>query len=296
MFHEVHDDAGHLRELKAGCTVSLLEAVIVHLRREQWDVVTIGEALSRLEDGNPRRRFAVLTFDDGYRDTLTRALPVLERHSAPFVVYIPAEAPTRELYSWWLGLRALFQKRDAITIPAMDATFECRDVESKIIAQDRVHQWVHEDYHRACQLDETFRAHQVSLAALNGAYFMNESELSTLARHPLVAIGAHSTSHSSLKGLETTAVRQEMQGSRVYLEHLLNRSVLDFAYPYGVSGDREFMLAAATGFRAAVTTRHGPVLPAHRMTPHQLPRVEVAGTVLEFHRFAERLRRLRTVD
>jgi peptidoglycan/xylan/chitin deacetylase (PgdA/CDA1 family) len=296
MFHEVHDDERYLRELGAGCTVSFLESIIAHLRRDSWDVVTLDEALWRLEYGNPSRRFAVLTFDDGYRDTLTRALPVLERHAAPFTVYIPVEALTRELHSWWLGLRALFQTRDEIIITAMDATFECRDSESKVIAHNRAKQWVHEDYLRAGQLDDTFRAYDISLAALNGAYFMDESELSTLARHPLVAIGAHTTSHPALKTLAAASVRQEMMDSRLYLEHLLDRPVLDFAYPYGACGDREFMLAAAAGFRTAVTTQDGPVFAAHRMTPHQLPRVGVAGTVTKLHYFAESMRRLRNLS
>jgi peptidoglycan/xylan/chitin deacetylase (PgdA/CDA1 family) len=296
MFHEVHDDDGYLRELGTGCTVSFLESVMVHLRRESWDVVTLDEALWRLEYGDPSRRFAALTFDDGYRDTLTRALPVLERHAAPFTVYIPAAAPTRELHSWWLGLRALFQKRDEITIPAMDATFECRDSESKVIAHNRANQWVHEDYLRAGQLDDTFRAYDISLASLNGAYLMDENELRTLARHPLVAIGAHTTSHLALKTLEAVAVRQEMTDGRLYLEDLLDRPILDFAYPYGACGDREFMLAAAAGFRTAVTTQYGPVFPAHRMIPHQLPRVGVTGTGMKLQRFAESMRRLRNLS
>jgi len=296
MFHEVHDDAHYACELDAGCTVSLLESVIGYLRREQWDLVTIGEAVSRLHDDNPGRPFAVLTFDDGYRDTLIRALPVLERHRAPFVVYIVAGAPTAALHSWWLGVRALVQTQDEITISAMNATFDCRSAGSKILAHDMVCQWVHEDFDRARRLDETFRSYNVSLEALNRVYFMSEKELYALASNPLATIGAHSTSHAPLTKLDAHAVRQEMVGSRAYLEDLVDRPVLDFAYPYGASADREFILAAAAGFRSAVTTRYDGVFAAHRMIAHQLPRIGVAGTVADFDRFAAGMQRLRDLS
>jgi peptidoglycan/xylan/chitin deacetylase (PgdA/CDA1 family) len=38
-------------------------------------------------------RYAVLTFDDGYRDNVSMALPILERHNAPFL-NLCADGPT----------------------------------------------------------------------------------------------------------------------------------------------------------------------------------------------------------
>jgi peptidoglycan/xylan/chitin deacetylase (PgdA/CDA1 family) len=277
MFHEVEDDS--VCGLRTGSTVAFLEAVIVQLRGEGWEIVTLDEALCRLGQGDPSRRFAVLTFDDGYRDTLTRALPILERYDTPFTAYIPTAAPTRGLCSWWLGVRALFERHDAVAIAGMQSLFTCVDRESKMRGYQEVSNWIHRDYRRTSQLMETFREYEISLTDLNCTYFMDEAQLRALARHPLATIGGHSTSHGALSTCDADQARREMTDNRAYLEKLLGRPVLHFAYPYGTSiacGPREFGLAAEVGFRSAVTARYGPVFGAHRHRPHALPRIAAA--------------------
>lgn len=285
MFHEVlADDGSYQREFRHGCTRSFLDSMIAHLRRQRWDIVAPDDALRRMGGEDSLRRFAVLTFDDGYRDTLTQALPVLERHGAPFTVYIPTDAVTRALNSWWLGLRALFRSRDEFTISAMETTFACRDADSKSAAHKTVNQWVHQDYSRISRLDETFRKYGISLRDLNVAYFMDEAELRTLARSPLVTIGGHTTSHPPLSYLDADSARREMTDNRLYLEGLLDRPVPHFAYPYGgarACGPREIGLAAATGFRSGVVATGGAVFSAHCRRPHEIPRVWMGGTAAD---------------
>ena len=296
MMHEVGDGSKRCaEEFSTGLTAEFLETIVVHLLRERWDLVTLEEGIARLGRGDPTRRFAVLTFDDAYRDTLTRALPVLERHGAPFTVYVPSGAPTRELYSWWLGLRALFQRHDRVVISAMEASFDCSDRSGKTEGLGQVLAWVHGDYRRAALLDETFRRYGISLAGLNDIYFLSESQLCTLANHPLVNIGAHTVSHTALSLLETAAVREEFIGNRRYLENLTGRRVVDFAYPYGgplACGEREFALAAQAGFRSGVTTRYGPLFANHRHDVHALPRIAAGGTS-EIDEYAATLAALR---
>ena len=289
MVHEVNDGPeNHVRELATGLTAQSLDSIVAFLRRDQWDIVTIEEALVRLKRDDAENRFAVLTFDDGYRDTLTRALPILERHDAPFTVYIPTGAPTRDLYSWWLGLRQLFRSNERVDIACMEARFECRNYEDKIEGFYRTLAWVRGDYRRTAMLDDTFQRYGISLAGLNETYFMNESDLRLLARHPLASVGAHTASHGALSLLSVAEVQHELVANRRYLEGLLDRCVVDLAYPYGhhgTCGRREFALAAEAGFRSAVTTRYGAVTAADRRHAHALPRVAAGGEV-DFDKFA----------
>ena len=79
MLHSVVDDAEpYLRE-PIRCTVRVLEALLRHLRGRQTELVSLDDALRRFATRGTS--FAVLTFDDGYRDNLTRALPILERYA-----------------------------------------------------------------------------------------------------------------------------------------------------------------------------------------------------------------------
>jgi len=171
LFHEIQQDCRS--ELMTGTSVSALEYSLNWLQREGWSIVSLDECLERLARNDRSRRYAVLTFDDGYRDNVSVALPILERNFAPFTMYVPTAAPTRSMQSWWLGLRKLFLSRDTVTIDAMGIRFRCPDFYNKTFALNKVTQWIHDDYQRAAMLAPMFNKAGISLSALNEAYFLN---------------------------------------------------------------------------------------------------------------------------
>ena len=272
-FHEIQRDCAS--ELMTGTSVSLFEFSLSWLRRQGWSIVSLDECLQKLASNDQSGRCAVLTFDDGYRDNVSVALPILERHNAPFMMYVPTGAPTRSMQSWWLGLRKLFLSRDKVTIDALGRQFHCSDIRSKTSALAEVTKWVHQDYRRGAMLAPTFKQNGISLAALNDAYFLDERELGILARHPLASIGGHTTSHAALATLDGPSARAELADNRGYLENLLQLPIRHVAYPYGglrACGPREEHLANEVGFQTAVTTRQGQ-LHDHKVNHFALPRI-----------------------
>ena len=289
MFHEIQQD--HRSELMTGASVALFENSLNWLRQAGWEIVSFETCLERLATDSGPGRYAVLTFDDGYRDNVATALPILERHNAPFMVYVPTGAPTRTLQSWWLGLREMFRSADTVTIDAMGKRFHCPELHDKMLGLHEVNEWIHQDYHRVAMLAPTFDRAAISLSALNEAYFLNERELQGLALHPLASIGGHTASHAALSSLDVLSARAEMADNRCYLEELLQLPVRHFAYPYGgprACGPREAHLAKEIGFSTAVTTRLGQI--SELKSDHfALPRIGVGGRFDTRARFEARM-------
>ena len=99
-------------------TPDFLERVVRYLRRRSLDLVSLDEMHRRLVDGTSPRRFVCITIDDGYRDTLQWAYPILKRYEVPFAVYIPTSFPDRLGELWWLALEAVVARNDRITLLA----------------------------------------------------------------------------------------------------------------------------------------------------------------------------------
>jgi peptidoglycan/xylan/chitin deacetylase (PgdA/CDA1 family) len=64
-----------------------------HIRwlRERFDLVSLAEAQSRIAAGRNRWPTACITFDDGYADNLSFAIPLLLRNKIPFTYFVSTD-------------------------------------------------------------------------------------------------------------------------------------------------------------------------------------------------------------
>ena len=270
-------------------TPRFLEKVCRRLKRSRLDVVSLDEMHRRLTEGNNKRRFVCVTFDDGYRDNLQFAYPILKKYEIPFGLYIPTSFPDRLGELWWLALEAVIARNDRIglVIDGKDQRFDCRSVDEKRALYDSIYAWLRQlktEEELRQVIRDLSRRYQVDIAAFCEQLCMTWDELATMAQDPLCTIGAHTVNHVMLKKVPEKSVRTEMEMSRSVIEASLGVRPQHFAYPLGdatSAGPREFEVARELGFKTAVTTRPGVVFSRHRDHLMALPRISVHG---EFQR------------
>jgi peptidoglycan/xylan/chitin deacetylase (PgdA/CDA1 family) len=266
-------------------TPRFLAQVVKYLRRAGLDLVSLDEMHRRITEGDFSRRFVCLTFDDGYRDMLQWAYPILKEAKVPFAVYVPTSFPDRLGELWWLVLEAVVARNDRIglVIDGRDRKFDCATVAEKRALYDELYWWL-----RARPSDAELRSvvrnlaafYHVDIAAFCDELCMTWAEIAELASDPLVTIGAHTVNHSFLAKLSKEAVRSEMELSVSVIEAALSVRPQHLSYPYGdrsSAGAREFEIAAELGFKTAVTTRPGVLFPQHKQHLTALPRLSLNG-------------------
>ena len=267
-----------------------LDGLLRRLRRARIDVISLDEMHQRMVTGNFKRRFVCLTFDDGYRDVLRWAYPLLKKYETPFALYIPTSFPDQRGELWWIALEAVIaqNKRIGLTVNGRDQFFECGSIREKRQLFNEVYNWL-----RAMKTDAEVRKVVRDLCAQSsidiGSFCrdlcMSWEEIAALAADPLVTIAAHTVTHPMLKKVPSdAAVRAEMEQSRAVIEAALGVRPQHLSYPVGdptSAGPREFRIAAELGFKTAVTTRPGVLFRGHREHMTALPRLSVNG---EFQR------------
>jgi peptidoglycan/xylan/chitin deacetylase (PgdA/CDA1 family) len=86
MYHKVND----LPNNRMSMPVSLFDEQLAHLRELGYQAVDLDAVLAHYGEGAPLPEGAVLiTFDDGYRDNLVNAAPLLKKHGYPAVQFVP---------------------------------------------------------------------------------------------------------------------------------------------------------------------------------------------------------------
>jgi peptidoglycan/xylan/chitin deacetylase (PgdA/CDA1 family) len=266
-------------------TPRFLGKVVRKLRRRQLDLISLDEMHRRLTEGDFKRRFVCVTIDDGYRDTLEWAYPILKAQEVPFAVYIPTSFPDRIGELWWLALEAVVARNQRIRLLIDDRErgFECATLDEKHHVFDQLYQWVRsfrtEEELRRVVRDLSLR-YQVDIAAFCEELCMSWEELGRLAADPLVTIGAHTVNHVMLAKTPERQARAEMAMSRSVIEASLGLKPDHLSYPVGdatSAGPREFRIAAELGFKTAVTTRPGVLFPEHGAHLTALPRISING-------------------
>jgi len=272
MLHSVVDDDAFYPEAMLRCPAGRLDWILRWLKAKDVAFVNLDEAIDRL--ARPQAgRFAAFTFDDGYLDNLTHALPVMERHNAPLTVFVTTGMITGEIDAWWFGLSKLIATRDSIDVAG--ERFDCSGRAAKQRAFLAVESKIHGNYALLPEVKRVIAMNRIDCTALALREGLSPQKLRALASHPLVTIGGHTTTHINLAQANAATVADEMRDNRVFLEGIIEKPVTHFAYPFGnrdACGLREADIAKAIGFRSAVTTHRGSLFPQHLRHLHELPR------------------------
>lgn len=272
----------HLLEV----TPKFFEGLLRRLRRSRIDVISLDEMHRRMVSGDFKRRFVCLTFDDGYKDLLEFAYPLLRRYEMPFAAYVATSFPDRLGELWWIALEAVIARnnRVGLVVNGKDQFFDCGSVRQKRELYDEIYGWLRsmktEDELRRVMRD-LCACHRVDIAAFCKELCMSWDEIAKLAADPLVTIGAHTVNHMMLKKVPNEeTVRAEMEMSRAVIEAALGSCPQHLSYPVGdptSAGPREFRIASQLGFKTAVTTRPGVLFRIYREHLNALPRISVNG-------------------
>ena len=199
-----------------------------------------------------------LTFDDGYKDNLNHALPILEKYDAPVTIYVTTSFLEGDTWAWWFEIWDHIEKNDHIKLNFNNIRLEWDTSTNKL--KNKCYK-----YFNSLLIGLKKQEQEIILESLiqtserkkNNDLFLNWKELTILEKHPLVTIGAHTHSHANLRILKESEVFFEMNHSNRLLEKNLKKKIDHFAYPYGTLNEattREYELAKKNGYKTAVTT------------------------------------------
>jgi peptidoglycan/xylan/chitin deacetylase (PgdA/CDA1 family) len=286
VIHRVIEPGEPVLDPTQAVATEVIEQCLDYVLRAGYEIISLDEIPDRLalDTARPhaRRPFVCFTFDDGYRDNLTLALPLFRRFQAPLAIYVLTGFPDRQFTYWWRAAERLVLHHDVIRLRSESGV---RSLASHTFAEKRAayftlcHTLIRNLHDIALPL---FAAYGIDPCRLLSEDTLSWSDLRQLALDPLVTIGAHTITHPILSELNAHSAREELAASKARLEEVLGISVRHFAYPYGGSsacGRREYALAQEVGFKTATTTRPRNVFPSDRHHLWSLPRISLNDTV-----------------
>ena len=229
---------------------------------KQWfNLLPLDAAVRHLKAGSLPARSACITFDDGYADNHHVAMPILRSHGLTATFFIATgfldggrmwndtiiesvracQSPEFDLSSLGLGRHALAsinERRAAIGTLVNQVKY--RPIQERITLTEQM-----------ARLVNTPPPENL---------MMTSQEIKAM-RLAGMQIGAHTITHPILAGLTDSEARDEIQGSKRFLEQLLEERVGLFAYPNGKPAEdytpQSVNVVRSLDFDAAVSTAWG---------------------------------------
>jgi peptidoglycan/xylan/chitin deacetylase (PgdA/CDA1 family) len=247
---------------------------LVDLIAGNFNILPLREAADRLRRGALPSRAICITFDDGYANNCTVALPILAARRVPATVFV---APG------FLNGKRMFNDTILETIrrapEAIDLTPEGLTPVDFSQGATRLQIW-EKLVGKLKYLEPVERLRRVEALAerlgvtLPTDLMMTDDQVRTLHRSG-IEIGAHTMTHPILTRVDAETALREMSDSRRRLEEITGAPVRSFAYPNGRPKQdydhKHVGLAREAGFDLALTTAWGAATIDSDML--QIPRV-----------------------
>lgn len=245
----------------------------MQLLKRHFNMLPLVTATRLLREGRLPPRSACITFDDGYADNATLALPVLQRHAIPATVFVA---------SGYLNGGQMWNDTVIESLrrcPAGELDLSAQGLPVYMIGDSLSRRRAAYDVIRRGKYREMAQREDIAacLAALIGS--LGDDLMLTTAQVQMlhnsgVEIGGHTVFHPILSRLPLTSAKAEIEQGKEELETLIAAPLRVFAYPNGqpetdFSPDHAALVKAA-GFEAAVTTCWG--VSARQTDPFQMAR------------------------
>jgi len=247
--------------------------VQIQILSRYYKVLSLSDAMTKLYQGRLPAQSVCISFDDGYEDNVSIAMPILLKYGVPATFFIATGFLNGHLMWNDKIIESIRQYNQNI----LDLThlglgyYLTKTVTQKSQAIQGI---LNKVKHKPAAERDSIVQEIIAKSNANFKPLMMDSKGVVSLSQAGMEIGAHTVTHPILKNLEQNTAKLEIAQSKKTLENILQKRVSYFAYPNGYPG-RDYdvnhsQMLKQLGFDYGFSTWWGAADPL--MDRFQLPR------------------------
>jgi len=263
--------------------------------RNHYKLVSLDELCEGMEKPTRNERAVAVTFDDGYRDLYTHALPTLLKYQIPATIFLPVFSIETGQVPWYdrifLTLKVL--PKDVLeTVLERPRRFRLVSSNARLNVATEIIQYLRTlpDARRK-ELCENLEK-QVTLPSEElRDRMLTWDQIRAMCRAG-ITFGSHTMTHPVVSQLTRDQLESEISESKRLLEQRIMGPAPHFAFPFGKPTDcgrAAPPVLARSGYRSAATTIEGTNAPGDSL--YELRRTQI-GSERSISMFAFKLNQL----
>lgn len=229
--------------------------------RRVISLTTLIESLRQGESCPPGS--VVITFDDGYRDNLTIAAPILSQYGLPATLFLPTGQIDRGEIQWIDEIYSCFRFRSCDHLSGLESLTQTCDLSDAT---------QHEFAYRTLCDTLLISDHDTRRRLIDTAYkrlkpskrppqlTMTWGDVRDLqTKYPGFDIGGHTVNHTDMSKLTADQALQELAACRERIQQMTGVAPVHFSFPYGRTSPMLQKVVADALFESACGGGHDPM-------------------------------------
>ena len=197
--------------------------------KKNYTIVFIDELFDRVKKNKSINNLCSITFDDGYKNVLKYAYPILKKHQVPATLFTVGSM-VKEKYFWRDQIRTIinenkiesflrFLKKEDFNIQINPKNFYAETKNHRVINSKFLDEKIKE-YLKKEKINQTFNYD-----------YINKKELSR--DYEFLNFGNHTYNHYVLSSLSIKEQKEEILNGKIFLEENTNNISKVFSVPFG---------------------------------------------------------------
>lgn len=196
--------------------------------QENYEVISYQTLVHKLVEKNLCNRSICITFDDGYFDNYSEALPLLKKYNIPATIFVCTGNIGSSNEFWWDMLENIFLGQDekylnwnALSPPTDPILIRYQNLQESFKSLNQEDRTILlSNLSKSCPPRENYRT-------------MNLRELSNLNSSELITLGTHTENHYSLGKIDKETSAHEIRTSTQKIREITSTRYIPFSYPFG---------------------------------------------------------------
>lgn len=213
----------------------------INFLSKHCNVISLKKLISYFsQKKNFPKNTVVITFDDGFENNYTKAIPILKKYSLPATFYISIGNIINNEMFWVDKIEDCINytlKRNLRLKLDHEINFKLESNSQKIVAVNNIKTWCKSivNYKKDLIIDEIINKLEVipKISSWSGYKLLKLSQINEIDKSELFEIGGHSYKHKILSMLSNDELKIEINDSIFNLQKILNRKIDFYAYPEG---------------------------------------------------------------
>ena len=242
-----------------------LKSVLCYLKREKYEIISLGELFKRLESNEKNlSKTIVFTIDDGYQEQAEFAESIFHEFNCPVTIFVVSNFLDGKIWLWWDKIEYIFNNTTheyiQIKFNGEKNSYNWKDENEKDICKHEIieHFKILPDKDKLLMVAKIASMLNVKLPVIPPTKYAPMS-WGTLrnCENKDISFGPHTMNHPILSNVSNDDFKEEILGSWNRLKKNSMQPLKIFCYPNGKENDfgkREILFLSDNDFIGALST------------------------------------------